>query len=590
MSRRQALIETAVVFAVFFLQGAWPVPDVNEPYYLGKAIHFWNPAWAAGDAFLQSADSHRVFYWTLGWMSLVLGPTALAWTLRTITWALLAWAWRRLSVALVPRPWFAPLTATIFLFLVQHYAVAGEWVVGGAEAKGFAYVLVLLGLEALVRGQWNRTWLYLGAASAMHVLVGGWSALAAGIAWMVCRWEATGWRTVFRRTPINGGQGTMQHGRPLNSNAQACPLNVPSLRSMAAAIAGGLLLAALGLIPAIALDWHADRAEVGQAHEIYVFLRFPHHLDPFRFPAQKVVLFLLLAAEWLLLAVVWLLLAGRRRGETTSSGAKPQAASGAFTWFVHATLLVAVAGLGLRVLGEFDRGLAAGLLRFYWFRLADVAVPLGVTFLGVALVAQGDRLSASRFRHGCLAAMILLAVLHVADCVVLRLFAAPPFDERVPDLHAWGSALAWLGGRGEGPIFPRQPRADRMPGFPAWKEACTWIAESGRIPAGARFLTPRMSQTFKWYAHRAEVATWKEAPQDAAELVRWWDRIEDLYATGREPPEPQYHASLAELGAERLRQLAGRYDAQYVITEATEPPVGLPIVFQNRAYVVYRLQ
>jgi hypothetical protein len=574
MSRRQALIETALVFAVFCLQGAWPVPDVNEPYYLGKAIHFWNPAWAAGDAFLQTADSHLVFYWTLGWLSLWLPPAALAWTLRTITWALLAWAWRRLSVALVPRPWFSLLTATLFLFLLQHFAMAGEWVVGGAEAKGFAYVMVFLGLEALVRGQWNRTWLWLGAASAMHVLVGGWSAVAAGIAWLLGRCAKP-----RAATPSASRE-------PPDAIRGLCPPRcVPSLRSMAPAMAAGLLLATAGLLPAIALDWHTDRAEVRQAHDIYVFERFPHHLDPFRFPADKVVSFLLLTGVWLLLAL------GRSR-EAARGETSPLQPAALLAGFVHAAIFIAGVGLALRVLGEYDQELAAGLLRFYWFRLADVAVPLGVTFLAVGRSSasqENRRLLVSRFRRACLAAMILLAMLHEADCVVLRLFAAPPFDERLPDPAAWRSALAWLAGRGGGPSFPRQPRADRLADFPAWKEACTWVAQSGRIPPSARFLTPRMSQTFKWYAARGELAVWKETPQDAAGLVRWWRRIEDLYATGQEPPE-RWYASLAESGAERLRQLGAHYHAQYVITELTEPSLPLPIVFQNDSYIIYRLQ
>src|SRR3990172_12023409 len=153
--------EILLVFAVFFLHGAWPVPDVNEPYYLGKAIHFWNPDWAAGDFFLNTADSHQVFSMAFGWLSLGLGPRALAWTLRLLTWGLLAWSWRRLSFAVAPRRWIAVVTAALFVLLQSRCAMAGEWVVGGAEAKGFAYVFVLLGLEALVRDRWGRAWLML---------------------------------------------------------------------------------------------------------------------------------------------------------------------------------------------------------------------------------------------------------------------------------------------------------------------------------------------------------------------------------------------------------------------------------------------
>ena len=89
MSRRQAILETLLIFAVFCLHGGWPVPEVNEPYYLGKAIHFWNPQWASADWFLQTADTPLVFYFTAGWLALILKPAAFAWTLRLLTWFLL---------------------------------------------------------------------------------------------------------------------------------------------------------------------------------------------------------------------------------------------------------------------------------------------------------------------------------------------------------------------------------------------------------------------------------------------------------------------------------------------------------------------
>jgi len=109
-SRAQTLLEIALIFAVFVIQGAEPVPEVNEPYYLGKAIHYWNPEFAPGDFFLDTADTHVVFYVTFGWLALLLPPFALAWAGRLLTWGLLAWAWQRLSFALVPRRWFAILT------------------------------------------------------------------------------------------------------------------------------------------------------------------------------------------------------------------------------------------------------------------------------------------------------------------------------------------------------------------------------------------------------------------------------------------------------------------------------------------------
>ena len=182
-SRKQVLAEISLIFAVFFVHGAWPVPDVNGSYYLGKAIHFWNPGWVSGDFFLETADTHEVFYLTFGWLALWLSPTVLAWTGRLLTWALMAWAWRRMSHVYLPQHWASVVTAAVFVCLLDHCHMAGEWVIGGVEAKGFAFVLVFLALEALGRNRWNFVWLLLGAASAFHVLVGGWSVVAAALAW-----------------------------------------------------------------------------------------------------------------------------------------------------------------------------------------------------------------------------------------------------------------------------------------------------------------------------------------------------------------------------------------------------------------------
>ncbi len=132
------------------------MPDVNEPYYLGKAIHYWNPDWLRGDFFMESAEYTGCSTSRFGWLSLWLRPVPLAWTGRILTWLLLAWAWRRLSWAVVPRAWYSVLTAALFGWLMERCHMAGEWVIGGVEAKGFAYVLVFLGLEALVRNRWNR--------------------------------------------------------------------------------------------------------------------------------------------------------------------------------------------------------------------------------------------------------------------------------------------------------------------------------------------------------------------------------------------------------------------------------------------------
>ncbi len=343
-SRWRALLETLLIFGVFSLHGAWPVPDVNEAHYLSKAKHYWNHEWCQTDFFVNTADAHQVFYWTFGWLTRLLPLVAVAWIGRLLTWALLAYAWRRLSWAVLPHAWLAVLGAVLFVSLNENAHMAGEWIIGGVEAKGFAYVLVLLGIEAVVRARWNRAWLLLGAATGMHAVVGGWSLVAAGVAWLADRRER------------------------------------PTLKSMLPSLFGGFLLALPGVWYALALNFGVDAQTIADANPIYVWQRLPHHLaaDHFQigFPSRH----LLLWALWLVLITVSSADALQRR----------------LRWMVGGAMLLTVVGYAFVLIGNWKPDFAASLLRFYWFRMSDVFVPLGVTLVGLGWLRQMITNSASR--------------------------------------------------------------------------------------------------------------------------------------------------------------------------------------------------
>ncbi len=509
--------EVSLVFLVFFIQGAVPVPEVNEPYYLGKAIHFWNPHWAASDFFLNTADCHKVFYFTFGWLALWLAPPALAWVGRLLTWALLAWAWRRLSFALVPRAWWALPTAVLLVVLTKWFPMAGEWIIGGVEAKGFAYVLVFLGLEAILRNRWRRTWLLLGGASAFHVLVGGWSAVAAGVVWLLA------------------------------------PRDRLPLRSLWPWLLGGLALSLFGVIPALRLSWGMDPKLVREADVIYVYERLPHHLVPSEFPLVQVVLFLGLTLFYF---VVDRLVPGggpRRR----------------LRWFTVGSLAIAAVGMGVNVLGRWNAELAAGLLKYYWFRLSDVAVPLAVALLAADVLTKLPSLLAGRW------------------CTPVRRRLAGRWIGRV----TLAAVVAWAGFGVADLARPRVPPADAgdVAQYWAWRRACRWIADPAHTPSRARFLTPMNAQTFKWYCGRSEVVNWKEIPQDARSIVRWWDMLHAIHDTGSADDNLRWFASLGDMGPERLRRLGKQFAADYVLTERN-PDLPLPVVYQNEMYIVYRLR
>jgi hypothetical protein len=235
--------------------------------------------------------------------------------------------------------------------------------------------------------------------------------------------------------------------------------------------------------------------------------------------------------------------------------------------FVAGALAIALVGMAFSMVGCFDRVFAAGLLKFYWFRLTDIVVPLGVAFMATCWMrkklAAGTG-SGVKWGYASLTFAVAIAGLHFGSYIPLRI--SPPAS--------------------------RADDAKRIANPAAWQEACRWIAEN--TPDDARFFTPRLSQTFKWYARRAEVTTWKDVPQDAAALVEWWDRIQTVFATGDALPEYRWRENACEMPPDQLEYAAKKYDAFYMIApiplaELNAPPSGWKIVHRNAGYVVYRM-
>lgn len=469
-SRRWAAIELLLMVALVFVVAGGIPPGVNEAHYLAKAKHYWNPSWCPADSFLQSADAHLVFYWTMGWLTLFLPLSAVAWIGRFITWFLLAWSWRRLSNRVIPGNGWALLTLGLFACFLGCGNMAGEWVLGGFEAKGFAYVLLFLALETLWLGRWNRVWLLLGAASSFHVLTGGWSVVAAMFVWL------------------------------------CSPRDRPALTAMWPALLGGLVLALPGLLPALALTWGVDQALLAEANELYVHRRLPHHLVFHQILLQPLTLDFqylglspltlplthLFFLRHLVLVIAWAVLCWKLHW----------GAARRLHLFVAGALLIASAGILIDQLTLTRPDLSAGLLRYYWFRLSDAMVPAGLA-VAVGRMAQVQLME--RGRRGWLVTAIVLASLFVSDAYWRRR------DDPRPD------AVIQAGPAG----------LDMQQRFTDWSAACQWItAHAGEDEI---VLTPRGQQTFKWYAARGEVVNWKDIPQDAQGIVEWWRRHNEVY-------------------------------------------------------------
>jgi hypothetical protein len=516
----QRTCEVLLIFLVFFAIAGDPAPHQNEPYYLCRLKHFWNPSWCPGDFFLTSADAHATFVWTFGWVTKLLSLTATAWTGRVFVWSLLAWAWQRLSWRIVPRPLFSVLSAAIWVVLIDRCNLAGEWVVGGFESKCVAYVFVLLALFELADARWNRVWLFLGAASAFHVLVGGWSVVVCAGIWFL--------------------QRTKQETQ--------------SLRSMLPRLLCGGLLALFAVVPALRLTWNQPPKVVSEANSIYVFDRLPHHLAVLSVPPDEVVH--RLSRHGLLLVALALLARGNRRFTSDGGFESPQViALRRLTLFGWGAVALAAVGLAAELFLSNDRTTASAILRYYWFRLTDVAVPLAVALNAIALIAAG-------FSHRRTWATWALAAAMAITAMPLILAVHQRADNPVP------------------------PCDSGLASYDDWVDVCLWIAEN--TPTDAQFLTLRSGQSFKWRAGRSEIATRKDIPQDAPSIVEWSDRLHNIYyheVDGLQVPAD----SIAELGEEHVTAMAKKYHAEHALAYR-DPALKLPIEYANNTYVVYRIQ
>ncbi|HYO23884.1 MAG TPA: hypothetical protein VEQ85_02960, partial [Lacipirellulaceae bacterium] len=363
----QAWVEWGLILLLCFVAGGAPAPHVNETHYLAKAKHYWNPLYCPGDLFLDSADAHLVFYWTLGWLTKYCSLSAVAWIGRLAGWFLIAAGWLSLSRAILPRRWAAPAAALVWMVLLDKCDFSGEWVIGGLHGKGgveskvFAYGCLMFGLAALARGRWTAPWIWFGAASALHALVGGWAVLAAGGV-------------------------ALTEPRPSR----------PRITVLLPGLVLGGLLALPGLLPALALDRGASASAAGEAARIYVFERLPHHLAPASLPTAE-FLSRSLRFGLLVLAFAWLArwAGGARRpvrpGTMLAADGAPAHAPDLdaldrIIRFAAFALVGSCLGLAINIAGGRFPDAAAPLLRYYWFRQADVMTPLAVA-LGSACFA-----------------------------------------------------------------------------------------------------------------------------------------------------------------------------------------------------------
>ncbi|RLS51956.1 MAG: hypothetical protein DWH91_17825 [Planctomycetota bacterium] len=389
-----------------------PIPGVNESHYLGKARHFWQPDWCAGDLFLESANPHAVFYAAFGWLTTRWSLSEVALILRAGQCLILAAGWVALGQRVTGSLGRTLIAATLFLLWQASGTWSGEWLVGGAESKVWAYGGLLLSAAWGLEGRWNRSALAAGFAISLHPVVGCWGLIIAGIAWGISRLEAL-------RNPS---------AQPLARTEPTAPRTV--------LITGMLLIAAAlpGLIPAVQ-SLSAPSPEVArEADYLQVAVRLPHHLDPLTFPVRA-------WRDYLLLVLVWSLL--KKQPLSQPPAQSLQGNLWIERWML-ASLLVALGGLiaawGPRPFQEMPFwALRAKLLKLYPFRLGDMLVPITVAFSAAAALWPTTSMN---LRRKVLVSLLSLGALYATFRLPIpdRILATQPAAIQ----SDWLAASAWI--------------------------------------------------------------------------------------------------------------------------------------------------
>ncbi len=526
---------TVLLVLLFFVAAGDPPPAINEAHYLVLAKNFWQPDWCSRDLFVTSDKPHVLFHATFGGLTQLFSLATAAWVGRLIAWTMLAVALQALTRAVCDRRFVSLAVAVIWIAGVEWFNLAGEWIIGGIEAKVPAYAFVVAAMAQMAVGKWPRVWPLLGIASAFHVLVGGWTVVAAMFAYAIAG---------RRQSPLA---------------KQVLPL-----------VLGGAI-SLLGLWPALQMSAAANPVDSIAAAKYYTYSRIAHHLMPASFPTHWYVRHGLIVA--VTFAAAWPLRQDQRFA--------------ALFWLAVGSCGIALGGLLLGLLPRFAPDLGAQLLRFYWFRATDSITPLTLG-LAVAVYLRSvgweetgadaaenrvvDVARTSALRLGISSLVVGTAV------VLLGISSWNHFRYGIPVAARFNTVTY----RSQESIEAQQQA------YRDWLAVCRWVDAS--LPADEILITPRHQQTFKWYAQRAEVVNWKDVPQDADSLVQWYRRFYEIY--------PRRLGTVrVTIRYPELRRFREQYGPRFMIVDRRVVGPNLPLVLvypqgeaeANATYAVYRL-
>ena len=495
----------------------------NEVDVLPLAKQFVAPSWVASDWYLNTETNYRYLFQIIFGSCIVhFGFFATSIIGRLVCYALVAWG----LVLLGEKSGLSLIYLLVATVIITYQgslqgALAGEWFVGGLEAKAVAYGLILIAIPLMLSRRYILMTLLLGLATSFHVLVGGWAFIT-----------TLGW-FCFRPQQRLGKLG------------QSAWLLLVIY-----------LAASIFAIPA---TFHQllNSSTTGNisASFIYVFLRLPHHLNPF---AWHPILWL----KFFVYIWLWSLCMISLKKKADSQG-----------WNMETHARFELAEFTLIALIPFGAGMLISLfdhqgewLQYYPFRFGDIMLPL-TTCLLVAYNLQ-SQLIIEKHKFRCLL-LVLLGFILFAQMGV--------FTQR---------AIAYQD-------FPVQQQEVT----PQWKLMSEWIHNHTEQDA-IIISHPWHLANFTWLTERATVVKLKMFPQTSQAIVEYYERLNDLSGGtlgdiyfGEEELEQRkivkaISAGFSSLNTSQVSQLMTKYKSNYFLTDESHH-LDLPIIHAQTPYVLY---
>ncbi len=525
----QIILITAVLSLRLLLDFNMGGSGWNEVDVLPLAKQYADPAWIPQDWYLNQAAGYRLLFNNLvGWLILNFGFLATSIIGRLICYSLVATGLvligQKLKLSL---PFLLLATIGCTYQGYNQGAIAGEWFVGGLEAKAFAYGLSLIAIAFMLRRHYLVMTLFLGLATSFHVLVGGWAFLTT-LGWLCFR---------------------------------------PSTRLSKLKEIGFLLLliycvTSVFAIPAVAqhlLESESTSASTASISfspsYIYVFLRLAHHLNPL---SWNIISWIKLIIYLLLLGRSMMLLHNQKDQQEMTRVNVIRLELGEFA------LISLIPFLGGLAIALFDH--QGNWLQYYPFRFGDVMLPIIACLLTACTLES--YLSKSKKSLKRLVHRIVIGILLIQTAIfTYQVVSLQQFPSAQQDVNPqWKTMSNW--------IREHTPKDAVIVSHPIQLVNFSWLTERATIAKVKLF--PQTDQKILEYYQRIDDLSGNSSLEEYITQNKLNKReLMQFISDGFE-----------DLSTDQAKALMSKYHSQYFLT-TVKHHLELEVAYRYAPYILY---